>query len=131
METKGNNKVVLIDDDNFLLEMYALKFKKNGYEVETFTAGESLIAAIKDGLKPNILLCDLIMPKMDGFDVLKIINGEKLLPDAVKIVLTNQGQQSDIEKAEAIGVDGYIIKALHTPSEVVEKVKEIFANKKR
>lgn len=130
METTGNNKVVLIDDDNFLLEMYALKFKKNGYEVETYTSGETLISAIRDGLKPNILLCDLIMPKMDGFDVLKVINGEKLLPDTVKIILTNQGQQSDIEKAEAIGIDGYIIKALHTPSEVVEKVKEIYSNKK-
>ena len=130
MEMTGNNKVILIDDDNFLLEMYALKFKQNGYEVETFTSGEALIQAIRDGLKPNILLCDLIMPKMDGFDVLKVINGEKLLPDAVKIVLTNQGQQSDIEKAESIGIHGYIIKALHTPSEVVEKVKEIYSNKK-
>ncbi len=130
MDAQPGLKVMLVDDDTFLLEMYALKFKKNNYEVMTVTSRNEAILKLKGGDKPDIILMDIIMPQMDGLDTLKIINTEKLAPLATKIMLTNQGQQSDIDKANAIGCDGYIIKALYTPSEVVEQVKKIQSTKK-
>ncbi len=130
MDAQSGLKVMLVDDDTFLLEMYALKFKKNNFEVETVTSAADCISKIKGGAKPDIILMDIIMPQTDGLELLKIVNTENLLPKATKIMLTNQGQQSDVDKANEIGCDGYIIKALFTPSEVVEQVKKIHAAKK-
>ncbi len=130
MDAQPGLKVMLIDDDTFLLEMYALKFKKNNFEVEAVTSAEECISKLKGGSQPDIILMDIIMPKMDGLELLKVVQTEKLIPKATKIMLTNQGQQSDVDKADSIGCDGYIIKALFTPSEVVEQVKKIHAAKK-
>lgn len=130
MDAQPGLKVMLVDDDTFLLEMYALKFKKNNFEVMTVTSGTDAIAKLKGGEKPDVILMDIIMPQMDGLETLKIIQTEKLAPQATKIMLTNQGQQSDVDKANSIGCDGYIIKALYTPSEVVEQVKKIQSTKK-
>ncbi len=130
MDAQPGLKVMLVDDDRFLLEMYALKFKKNNFEVIMVTSGTDAIAKLKGGEKPDVILMDIIMPQIDGLDTLKIIQTEKLAPQATKIMLTNQGQQSDVDKASSIGCDGYIIKALYTPSEVVEQVKKIQSTKK-
>ncbi len=130
MDAQPGLKVMLVDDDTFLLEMYALKFKKNNFEVITVTSGNDAISKLKGGEKPDVILMDIIMPQMDGLETLKVIQTEKLAPQATKIMLTNQGQQSDIDKANAIGCDVYIIKALYTPSEVVEQVKKIQSAKK-
>jgi len=130
MDAQSGLKVMLVDDDTFLLEMYALKFKKNNFQVNTVTSGADVISKLKGGEKPDIILMDIIMPQMDGLEALKIIQTEKLAPKATKIMLTNQGQQSDIDKANTLGCDGYIIKALFTPSEVVEQVKKIHSAKK-
>ena len=114
--------VFVVDDDNFLLEMYAKKFKNSGFEIITSNGGEDTLAKIKEGANPDIFVFDLVMPQMDGLELIQNIHKENLIPKATKIVLSNQGQQTDINKAEEIGVDGYIVKALHTPSEIVEIV---------
>jgi CheY-like chemotaxis protein len=128
-ETQSNKKIMLVDDDKFLLEMYARKFINSGFEVLSATSGEDAINQIVNTPELDVLLFDIIMPEMDGIDLLKKVKEENLAPKALKIVLSNQGQQVEIEKAEKIGVDGYIVKALHTPSEVVKKVSEIITNK--
>lgn len=117
-----NKKVLIVDDDRFLLNMYSIKFKKSGFEVDTALSGPDVLKKLKDGYKPDIILLDLVMPVMDGCELLENIRKEKLVPDAIVIILSNQNQQSDIDRAKNLGVAGYIVKASSIPSEVVAEV---------
>jgi two-component system alkaline phosphatase synthesis response regulator PhoP len=128
-DSEKNLKILLVDDDRFLLDMYLLKFKKSGLEIDTASNGISALEKIKSNSNYDMVLMDIIMPGMDGLELLKKIRDEKLLPHAVVIMLTNQADDED--KARALGVDGYIIKATMIPSEVVEKVLSIYKNKKK
>lgn len=124
-------KIIIVDDDKFLLSMYSLKFKNKGYEVEVALGGEEAVNRIKAGYKPDIIVTDVIMPKMNGFELVEKIKTEHLADNSVIIVLTNQGQTTDIDKAVKLGVDGYIVKATTIPSEVVDEVTDIFNKKKK
>ena len=111
-------RIYLTDDDRFLLDMYAVKFKAAGHDVTAFQGGESVLDALRTKPAPDALLLDIVMPEIDGFQVLATIQKENLAPSMKKIVLSNQGQESDIEKAKQLGAAGYIIKASAIPSEV-------------
>jgi CheY-like chemotaxis protein len=121
-------KLLLVDDDRFLLDMYALKFKKSGLEIDAVGNSVTALEKLRSGGVYDILILDIIMPTMDGLELLKTIREEKLSPNAVVIMLTNQAD--DLENAKKIGVDGYIIKATTIPSEVVEQVLTLYKNKK-
>ena len=123
-------KILIIDDDGFLLDMYALKFSQNNFDVYTADSGVGALEKLRGGLQPDIILTDIVMPEMDGFEMLEKINLEKLAIDSIKVILSNKGQQSDIERGNSLGVDGYIIKANSTPVEVINEVKEILAKNK-
>ena len=114
-------RVYLADDDRFLLDLYAVKFKNAGHEVTVFGSGEDLLAALRkgDAPVPDAILLDLIMPGIGGFGALETIRKEQLAQGSKIIILSNQGQDSDIEKAKQFAVDGYIIKASAIPSEVL------------
>ncbi|MHB1163399.1 MAG: response regulator transcription factor [Minisyncoccota bacterium] len=113
-------RVYLVDDDRFLLDLYAVKFKNAGHEVIVFGGGEELLAALrKEGaLMPDVILLDVIMPGVTGFETLETIRKEGLAKGSKIIFLSNQGQEADIEKARQLSADGYIIKASAIPSEV-------------
>ncbi|MBU6388697.1 response regulator [Patescibacteria group bacterium] len=113
-------RVYLVDDDRFLLDLYAVKFKSAGHEVTTFGSGKELLTALrgKEAKAPDAILLDLIMPDVGGFEVLEAIRKERLAQGTKIIILSNQGQDSDIEKAKKLAADGYIIKASAIPSEV-------------
>ncbi|KND47022.1 MAG: sensor histidine kinase/response regulator [Parcubacteria bacterium C7867-004] len=111
-------RLYLVDDDRFLLDMYAVKFKAAGHEVTAFSGGEEVLKALRESPAPDALLLDIVMPGIDGFGVLEAIHAEKLAPSAKLIVLSNQGQESDITRAKELGAVGYIIKASAIPSEV-------------
>ena len=121
--------LLLLDDDQFLLNMYALKFKNSGFDIETANNADTALRTLRDGYSPNAILCDLIMPTMDGLEFIKKLRDEHLSPDSAILVLTNTSQSADIERAKSLGVDGYIVKATATPSEVVAEVKAILAKK--
>ncbi len=124
MATAKDIKILVVDDDPFILDMYVLKFKDQGFQIDTATDGQMALKKIETE-KFDIVLLDVIMPKMDGFDVIKKIQEYKA-PRTFKILfLTNFGQKEDVEKGMELGADGYIIKAHFTPSEVVTKVKEL------
>ncbi len=117
--------IFLIDDDQFLLNMYVVKFQNAGHTTQAFTSGNELLDALRAKPPLDALLLDLVMPDPDGFQILETIREEGLVPDAKLIILSNQGQEADIKKAEQYNIDGYIVKASLIPSEVLEKTVQI------
>ena len=124
-EENKKYKILIVDDDKFLLDMYALKFKEGGFEVEPVLGSIATLEKLKEDNSFDIILMDVVMPSLDGFELLEEIRKMKLADKSKIIILSNLGQPSDIEKGKKLGADGYIIKADATPSEVVEKVKKI------
>ena len=120
-------RVYLVDDDRFLLDLYAVKFKNAGHEVSAFGGGEDLLTALrKEGATvPDAILLDVIMPGMSGFETLETIRKEGLAKGAKIIILSNQGQDSDFEKSKKLAADGYVIKASAIPSEVLTETLRI------
>jgi CheY-like chemotaxis protein len=118
--------VLLVDDDSFLLDIYSTKFREEGVSVQVAFSGTEALALLKKGdYSPDIIVLDIVMPTMDGLEVLQKIKEEKMAPQAKLIMLTNQ--QEDIERAKEIGADDYIIKANMTPSEVLQQVLQSVA----
>lgn len=123
--------VLIVDDDKFLLDMYRKKFEANGATVDVALSSEETLAKLRGGAKPDILILDIIMPGMDGMELLQIIRKEKLTPDSVVIMLTNESDPSKIEEAKKLGIKGYIVKATRIPSEVVNEALEMAGLKTR
>lgn len=123
-------QVLLVDDDKFIVDMYAIKFGEAGFQMTVAGNAAAALEKLAQGLKPDIYLIDIIMPGMDGFQLIREITDKNYRGDGAVIVLSNLGQKDDIERALALGVDGYIIKASATPSEVVARVKEIAKTRK-
>ena len=123
-------KILLVDDDRFLLDMYAIKFTKSGYEVKTADSTEGALRVIKGGYVPDIILADVVMPGMDGLEMISTIQRDNLAPSAKLIMLTNQGSSDDVGRARKINIDGYIVKATTVPSEVLKEVENILVSKK-
>jgi CheY-like chemotaxis protein len=124
-------KILFIDDDSFLLDMYSLKFSKAGYEVKVANSTDLALKLIRDGFTPDVMLVDVVMPGMDGLELVATIRGEKLLPSTVIIMLTNQSASDDVARAQKANVDGYIVKATSIPSQVLQEVEKICASKKK
>jgi|ERR1035437_3718459 CheY-like chemotaxis protein len=120
--------ILVTDDDTFLLDMYTQKFTKSGYTVHVADSGEIALKKLHEGLKPDIMLFDVIMPGMTGLEILEQIRKENLVPEATAIMLTNQNAPEDISTAKRLNVDGYIIKATAIPSEVLAEVEQIHKN---
>lgn len=129
MTEQPKPKILIVDDDQYLLDMYVLKFKQTGFEVEAATGSSDALTKIKGGMVPDIILSDVIMmPGMDGFEFIDTVKKNNLAPNACYVILSNMGQQSDIDRGAKIGIDGYIVKASATPSEVVAKVTELISD---
>jgi CheY-like chemotaxis protein len=118
-------KVAFIDDDKFLLDMYVSKFRKSGFEASAFSSAQDALEKLKDTNDYDAVVFDIIMPGMDGWEFAKEFRKLNLMPHAKFVVLSNQSQQADIKKAEEFHVDLFIIKALKTPSEVVQEINKI------
>jgi DNA-binding response OmpR family regulator len=122
-------RIYLVDDDRFLLDMYAVKFKNAGHEVHAFQDGGEALASLRKDPAPDAMLLDVVMPNQTGFEVLATVRKEKLAEGTKIIMLTNQGQDADIEKAKELKADGYIIKASAIPSEVYAETIKIIEKK--
>ena|SRR3989344_4866360 len=117
--------VLLVDDDKFLLDMYHKKFEQDGALVDVALGSEEALSKLRGGAKPDILILDIIMPTMDGLELLEVIRKEKLSPSSTVIMLTNESNRNKIEQAKSLGIKGYIVKATSIPSEVVEEALKI------
>jgi len=118
-------KVLIIDDDKFLLDVYSVKFREFGHEVETAFGGEEAFEKIKESDNFDAIILDIVMPGMDGFEFLENLRKNNLAKDSAIVVLTNQGENKDVERAKEFRIDGYIVKASTIPSDVLIEVINI------
>ncbi len=123
--------VLFVDDDKFLLDMYITKFTNAKHSVHTCSTTEEALKVLKGGMEPDVLILDLIMPGMDGIELLTALRKENLIKKTVVIMLTNQGLPDDIARAKKLNVDGYIIKATTIPSELLAEVEKIYSHSKK
>lgn len=117
--------ILLVDDDKFLLDMYAMKFTQRGYTVHASPSAKDAIAVLEQGFAADVVLFDLIMPEFDGFQLLEKMRDGKLAEKAIKIALTNQSTDAEREKTKELGADHFIVKATMIPSEVVNTVDAV------
>ncbi|HZX49657.1 MAG TPA: response regulator [Candidatus Paceibacterota bacterium] len=122
------SKILLIEDDKFLRELIIQKLGKEGYEVEEAPEGEGGLTKMKSG-KPDLVLLDLILPGIDGFEVLSKMKEDPELQGIPVIILSNLGQRDDVQKGIDLGAKDYLIKAHFTPGEIVEKIKATLSAK--
>jgi len=116
--------ILIIEDDKFLRELVIRKLIKEGYETSEAVDGEEGIKKIKEG-KPDLILLDLILPGIDGFEVLSKMKEDPALASIPVIILSNLGQKDDVEKGLKMGAVDYLIKAHFTPGEIIEKIKVV------
>ena len=121
---KPSAKILLIEDDTFLAGMYVTKLTMEHYAVELATDGQSGWDKAQK-YQPDLILLDILLPKMDGFEVLIRLQADPVLKKIPVILLTNLGQKSDVIKGLDLGAADYLIKAHFMPSEVVDKIKRL------
>lgn len=123
------SKILIIEDDKFLRELIVRKLSsEENFEIVNAVDGESGLKAFKES-KPDVVLLDLILPGMDGFEVLTKMKQDPALSPVPVIILSNLGQKDDVERGMKLGAVDYMVKAHFTPNEIVEKVKQILAKK--
>jgi DNA-binding response OmpR family regulator len=115
-------KILIIEDDKFLRELMARKLKEEGFAIDEAVDGEEGLRKSKEG-KPNLILLDLILPGIDGFEVLTKIKQDPETKSIPVIILSNLGQKEDIEKGIKLGAVDYLVKAHFTPGEIIEKIR--------
>lgn len=121
-------KITIIEDDKFLRDLEAQKLAKEQIEVTTAMDGEQGIKLVEQ-VKPDILLLDILLPGIDGFEVLKRIRENPEIANTTVIMLSNFGQREDIQRATALGAVKFLIKANYTLDEIVSEVEEVIKNK--
>lgn len=117
-------KILLIEDDKFLRELMNKKLVTMGYDVVAAADGESGLTMIKES-KPDVVLLDLILPGMNGFEVLEKAKSDPETANVPVIILSNLGQSEDIEKGLKLGAKDFLVKAHFTPQEIINKLKTI------
>lgn len=125
MMAKGVKKILIVDDDDFLLDIYASKFREAGFDVEVAFGGDEGIEKLRGGFRPDVLSLDVIMPRKNGFETLSAIRKEGLMKNGITVMVTNASDKHDIQKAMRMGVDGYVVKMNHTPLQIVRRIEEL------
>lgn len=124
------SKILLIEDDKFLRELIIQKLGREGFEVAEAPEGEGGLSKMKEE-RPDLVLLDLILPGIDGFEVLSRMKKDPALASIPVIILSNLGQRDDVQKGIDLGAEDYLIKAHFTPGEIVEKIKATLEAKKK
>jgi len=119
-----SKKILIIEDDKFLRELIVKKLVKEGYEISEAVDGEEGVKKVKEE-KPDLVLLDLILPGIDGFEVLSRTKEDPALSQIPVIILSNLGQKEDVERGLGLGAIDYLIKAHFTPGEIIEKIRAI------
>lgn len=124
MPSSKQTHILIVEDDLFLAEIYQKKFEMEGFKVSMANDGEKAVTDIKKKM-PDLVLLDILLPKLDGFSVLEAIKSDNASKDIPVILLTNLGQQDDVQRGLEKGAADYLIKTHFKPSEVVDKVRKL------
>ncbi|HEX9722349.1 MAG TPA: response regulator [Candidatus Paceibacterota bacterium] len=119
-----NPKIFLVEDDPLLMDIYTTKFKQAGFDVEVIESGERVSERVKEE-QPDLILLDIVLPRVDGWDILRQLKQEEKTKSIPVIILSNLGQKEEIAKGLELGATSYLIKAHYTPSEIVEEIKKL------
>ena len=117
-------KILLIEDDPFLIDIYTTRLKEEGFKIDVARDGKTALDKIKKTI-PDLLILDIILPKVDGWDLLEKVRKDPKLKEIKVIILSNLSEEEDVEKGFKLGVIMYFIKAKFTPSEVVKEINKI------
>lgn len=120
-------KILLVEDDPLLIDIYSTKLQQSGFEVRVVDQGEKAFAAVEKE-KPDLVLLDIVLPHMDGWDILRSLKKNEASRNIQVVVLSNLGQKEEIEKALNLGAVKYLIKAHYTPSEITQEVIRLIGN---
>jgi len=121
---EGKKKILLVEDDPFLIDIYTTKLEQNNFIVETVNNGEEALEKINDNW-PDLLLLDIVLPRVDGWEVLRKIKESPGLKDLKIVILSNLSQAQEVKKGFDLGATSYLIKSHYAPSEIVEEIKKI------
>lgn len=122
MSDENQKKILLVEDDDSLASVYLTRLEAEGFLVKRVPNGEEALSATLE-FKPNLILLDVMMPKVSGFDVLDILRNTPETADAKVVMLTALSQDSDKQRAEELGVNDYLVKSQVVIADVVEKIK--------
>ena len=123
---KGKPYVLIAEDDSFVGDIYRTKLEEAGIEVEVALDGKKALEKMQEHV-PDVLLLDILMPYMDGMDVLRELQKKEAWKNIPVLMLTNLSEKENIQQALSLGARGYIIKSHFTPAEVLAKVQELLA----
>jgi len=115
--------ILIVEDDPYISKMYRLKFILDGYNVTVAENGKEGLEALKQ-VSPDIILLDILMPEMDGFEFMEIVKKDPKVDKIPILILSNLGQETEIKRGLDLGAVGYIIKTEYTPAEVVAEIKK-------
>ncbi len=116
-------KILIVEDEEELLDLLEKRLSQEGYEVATAKDGKEGLAKIKE-MNPDLVLLDIVMPVMDGFEVMEAMNKDEEMKKIPIIIISNSGQSVEIDRALKLGVKDYLVKVYFTPQDVLEKVKK-------
>lgn len=120
-------KILLVEDDPFLIDIYSQKLTKAGFKVEVAQNGKSALQSLRKR-KPQLVILDIVLPGIEGWEVLRRIKKDRSLANLKIVVLSNLGQKEEVEKGLRLGAAKYLIKAHYTPSEVVKEIEKVITN---
>jgi len=119
-----SKKILIIEDEDIIIEVLEKKLKEAGYETDIARDGKKGIEKAKE-VKPDLILLDIMMPVMDGFEVMENMNKDEELKDIPVLIVSNSGQPVELNRARELGADDWLIKTEFDPIEVLEKVRRI------
>lgn len=120
--------ILIIEDDPYILKMYKLKLEIEGFNVGTAVNGKLGVEAVKKEV-PDLILLDILMPEMDGFEVLDHLKASEKTKEVPVLVLSNLDKEDHINKAMSFGIQGFILKSQYTPNQVVETIRGVVKHK--
>ncbi len=126
-QQQDKKMIMVVEDDIFISDIYDVKLKDAGYDVVMANNGREAIDKLESGVRPDLILLDIVMPYMDGFDVLEAINRREEWKGIPIVLLTNLSQKEDVDRGITLGAKDFLIKSHFTPTEVLAKVQKYIA----